>query len=127
MLGSGRHSGTARRAGPRNDEAKSVADRDDERLGPAESAQKRGDRIGGGIGERGSTGGGVEAKQALQMDLAPHQRGELLGGEPRVVDGKRAGLGGAAQKALDLIAVALGAGLPEHLAERREAGHLADD
>src|SRR5262249_41074069 len=85
-------------------------------LAPIEGAQKRRDRVRGGAVERGRMARRIEPEQMAQMHLAAHERAELLGREPHIVDLQRPGFDGAAQKFLDLRPVALGPGLPEHVA-----------
>ena len=80
----------------------------------------------GGV-QRRRVAGIFEPQQAAQMDFAARQCGELLGGQPRIRDGERAGLGGPAQKRLDLHPLPLRRGGPEDLPEHRKAGDLADD
>src|SRR5439155_1306468 len=88
---------------------------------PREGGQEGRDRAGRNVGQGARVVPAGDLKQPPQMNFTPHQRNELFGGQPYVVDNQRARLGGTLEKPFDLGPVALGAGLPEHLPERRKA------
>ena len=62
-----------------------------------------------------------------QLDFAAHQSDELLGGEAGIGNAQCPGRGRGPQKFFDLGQIAFGSGLPEYLAEHREAADLADN
>ena len=66
-----------------------------------------------------------KAKQVAQLDVATYQRDELLGGKPCVRHRQGAGCDRALNEGLDLEALPLGSGAPEHLSEPRKASGLA--
>ena len=75
----------------------------------------------------GLPGYGFELQDVPELDIAPHQGDELFGGEPGVRDGELAERDCALQEGLDLHALTLGPGAPEHLSERRKPGDFAQD
>ena len=69
----------------------------------------------------GLPGHGFDLQEVAELDIAPHQGDELFGGEPRIRDGQLAERNRAFQEGLDLHALTLGPGAPEHLSERLKA------
>jgi len=62
-----------------------------------------------------------------ELNVAADQSDKLLGGEPGIGEGQATRSGRAFQKSFDLNALAFGPGMPEYLAEHREAGNFGED